>query len=196
MDFVSPVNQDFIWMAEYSDGSYLSEYDFTTKLPNNFYTIERSRVIRFGLLGQGMHLYYESFGGTLKLKGQMYQLVYKVGDEEYHLTGQPIMYSDLISYKDAESTARMTASPEGRFTDRIVQFNFGYKQQLTIKDVNFQVKLLCRIPYDKPAYLTIRLVTDRDLDGKLLIKRNGFTCDEFHAPLAEGVGGELNWIIK
>ncbi|EJW14000.1 hypothetical protein PAV_141p01060 (plasmid) [Paenibacillus alvei DSM 29] len=28
---VSPVAQDFIWVAEYIDGTYLSEFDFQTK---------------------------------------------------------------------------------------------------------------------------------------------------------------------
>jgi hypothetical protein len=188
----SPVEQDFVWIAEYSDGTHLAEYDFKTQQPNKFYAIDRDRVIRFGLAGHGMRLFYEVFGGIFKLNGQMVEFVYKEGDKSYSLTGQPMMYSDIITYKDAESTA----IAGGRIDNRITQFNFGYKAKLQLHGVNFQVKVVCSIPFNKPAYLNIRLVADQDLNGKFIVRTNGLINEEFTAPLSENVGGELNWVIR
>lgn len=192
MNLISPVDLDFIWVAEYSEGTYLAEYDFQTKEPNKFYSIKRDQLIRFGMVGHGMKLFYEVFGGTFKLQGQMIDFVYKDGDEEYPLTGQPLMYNDIITFKDAESTA----IPGGRFDNRVVQYNFGYKARLVVKGITFNLKVLCVIPFNQPAYLQIRLVADQSLDGVFIIKQNGLERERYQAHLDENVGGELNWVIK
>ena len=48
----SPVeNRDFIWVAEYADGTLFPEFDFQTKEFNNFYNIKKNELLGFGLVG-------------------------------------------------------------------------------------------------------------------------------------------------
>ena len=191
----SPVPfQDFIWVAHYFDNTFLSEFDFDTKQENSFYNIDRNKLIRFGLVGCGMNLYFEVLGGVFKLAGRMIEVVYKVDNREYYLTGQPfIMYNDIITYKDAEATLNMLT---GQSSNNVInQYNFGYKQNLNIDGINFNFKAICCIPYGKKVYMNFRLVADRDLNGILCIKRNGICVAEINAPLTANVGGELNWEV-
>lgn len=195
----SPVDfQDYVWAAEYADGTKLLEFDPQTKRPNKFYDIRKQDLIRFGLIGLGYKMYSEVYGGFMVINRQLFEVVYKVGDKEYYLTGQPKMYNDIISYKDAEATANVTSkgAPNGKFSNRITGFNFGYKVQLDVEDVKFNFRLIYSVPYNSPAYLNFRLVANKKLDGKLVIKRNGSAVAEFEAPLEEGIGGELNWVVK
>lgn len=185
----SPVNQDFVWVAEYANGSHYSEFDFLTKKENNFYNIKRDELIRFGLIGCGFKLYYESIGGVFKLNGQMIEVIYEVDGKEYNLTGSQNFYNDIIAYKDAESVLTLN-STEAK--NHITQYNFGYKINLDFDQVNFSFRALCKIPYNNQMHLNFRLVADEDLNGFLIIKKNGFVVDKFEAPLQKNIGGELN----
>jgi hypothetical protein len=189
------VEQDFIWIGEYVDGTHLSEYNIHTKEREDFYSIKRDALIRFGLIGHGMKLLYEVGGGFFKLNGQMYEFVYKVGDKEYYLTGQFKPYNDVITYKDAEAWANLTANDAANFPSRILAYNFGYKHNMTIDGVNFSLRALCSIPHGEPVHFAVRLVADQKLEGKLVIKKNGTEIAEFNAPLDKGVGGELKWAV-
>ena len=190
------VNQDFIWVGEYSDGSFIKEFDLNTMKENNFYFIERQRLIRFGLFGHDMRLFFEVFGGHFKVMGQQYDFVYKTEDESYFLTGQPLVYNEIITYKDAESIAKMSSDPNGRFINRITQFNVGYKNKMNIKGINFSIRILLCIPFDKPVYFIVRLVSDKDLKGRLSMTKNSKELSEFDAPLTNGIGGEMKFLVK
>lgn len=192
----SPVrDQDFIWIAHYYDQTHLSEFDFETQTENSFEDINKDKLIRFGLIGYGMNLYYEVLGGTFKLAGQVIDVVYKVKDKEYHLTSRPMtMYKDIIQYKHAE--AIMTTNMQNVMKNSITQYNFGYKQNLNIDDVNFNFKAICCVPYGGRVYMHFRLVADKDLNGTFCIKRNGLIIKEIYAPLKKNMGGELNWEVK
>lgn len=193
-NFNSPVEQDFIWLAEYADGTHLAEFDLQTTQENSFYEIKRNDIIRFGLIGHGMKLYYEVFGGFFKLAGQMVEIIYKVGDKEYYLTGQQQGYNDIITYKHAASSLDLLRGSKPNVV--INQFNFGYKTTMQIDDVTFNFKAICSIPFDEPVFMNFRLVADRELDGYIAIKKNGRIIEELKAPLAVGIGGELNWVVK
>lgn len=191
---VSPVSQDFIWLAEYANGEYLAEYDFVTKKESDFHDIKKDVITRFGLVGHGMKLYFESYGGYFKLADTSIEVVYKTEDKEYPLTGQKMMYTDIIQYKEAETIANFATGQN--FGSRITQFNFGYKNTFNIDGVNFHFKAICKIPFDKPAYVSFTLVADQELDGVLEIRKNGLFTEQFDAPLSKGIGGELNWLIQ
>ncbi|MNR12330.1 hypothetical protein D3C85_1286800 [compost metagenome] len=49
---------------------------------------------------------------------------------------------------------------------------------------------------DHPVYMNIWLVSDKDLNGVIQIKKNGKIVEEIYAPLKSNVGGEINWIIQ
>lgn len=193
-NFTSPVSQDFLWLAEYMDGNHLSEFDVVTKEENSFYAIERNKLVRFGLFGHGMNLFFEVYGGIFKLAGQMVEVIYKADGKEYYLTGQQQMYQDIITYKHAEATINLL-NAGGVSNNVITQFNFGYKTSLNIDGVNFSFKAICMIPYGNPVHMNFRLVADQNLDGVIQIKKNGRVIEEIIAPLAVGVGGEINWMV-
>lgn len=194
-NFRSPVSQDFVWLADYTDGNHLCEFDVLTKEENSFYAIERNKLLRFGLFGHEMNLYFEVYGGMFKLAGQLIEVIYKVGEKEHYLTGQQQMYDDIITYKHADATINLFGGGGG-VSSVITQFNFGYKTTLDIDDINFNFKAICMIPYGKPVYMNFRLVADKELNGRLLIKKNGRVVEELDAPLAPGIGGEVNWHLE
>ncbi|WP_268623394.1 hypothetical protein [Paenibacillus alvei] len=192
----SPVEQGFIWLSEYDDGSFLSEYNFEDKQENLFSAIDKERLVRFGLIGHGLRFYYEICGGSFKLDGKRYELTYVMQDGEIPLTGQQIKYNDIISYKTSEMYIH-PGTLETIVPSTITAYTFGYKTTLTTcEDMNLQFKALTVIPYDHPAYLHLRLVSSKELDGDLLITCNGETVHRVHAPLRNNVAGELQWIIQ
>lgn len=192
--YVSPVQQDFIWIAEYVDGTNYCEFDLKTKQENNFYQIKKNETLRFGIIGHSMKMIFEVFGGVFKINGQMIEILYKTEEKEYHLTGQQKMYNDLITYKDAESSINLLGG--GINSTSITQFNFGYKINLNIDNVNFNFKPIFKLPYGTPAYFNFWLVSDTNLNGIVQIKKNGKIVEQIKAPLKAGIGGEINWTIK
>lgn len=146
-------------------------------------------------------VFFES-DGIFKLAGRMLELVYSTPDRDYNLTGNVFQsYTDIISFKDAEASGLPNYSPvavgeKGVMNSTITQFNFGYKAALRIKNVQFHIKAICKIPFNAPVHMALRLVSDTELDGKLQIKVNGFTTKEFIAPLKPNIGGELNWLVQ
>lgn len=41
----SPVSQAYVWIADYYDGTYLSEFDLQTQQANSFYTINKDKLV-------------------------------------------------------------------------------------------------------------------------------------------------------
>src|SRR6185312_17545008 len=162
IDGLSPVGQDFIWLAEYRDGAHLAEFDFVTQEENSFYDIERNRLHRFGLVGHGHKFYFEQ-DGLFHINGREYQVTYKVGDIEYLLSGSPQNpYNDIITYKDAEAVGLANFNLQGGdLASRITQFNVGYKTTIIEEDVTFSFKMLCKVPSASPIYFNFRLVADK-----------------------------------
>lgn len=190
----SPVKQDFIWVAEYADGTYLSEFDFATHEENSFYSIKRDQIIRFGLVGLGSHFYFEGFGGSFKVGGRMIDFAYEVNGKFFPLSGFGKMYNDIITYKDVEMYADLLNGRSS--TNRISRFNFGYKTTLTYDEASFNFKAIFQIPFNKPASFYVRLISDTELNGKFIILRNGKVAEEYDAPLKKDVGGELTWLLN
>ncbi|MBD8498876.1 hypothetical protein [Paenibacillus arenosi] len=190
----SPVSQPFVWVAEYADGTVLSEFDYTTTEENRFQDIEKHKLIRFGLIGNDARMYFEVFGGIFKILGHMLQIDYVTEEKSYQLTGQPFMYDDLITYKDAEFTFNPRILGSG--SSAITQFNFGFKVKLKLEDVEFNFQAVCQIPHSQVACMEIKLVANKDLDGRVEIKRNGNRVDIIDAPLQEGIGGMITWELR
>ncbi|WP_035318357.1 hypothetical protein [Brevibacillus laterosporus] len=192
INLYSPVQQrEFIWLAEYIDGTNLSEFDFNTKQENNFYSIDKKTVVRFGLIGHGHKLYYEAFGGHLKLGNGQIDLVYKAGDKEYFLTGQNEFYQDLITFKRAEAEINLLNS-SGELSPIITEYVFGYKHKLKFEDISFHIKVLVGLSEQSPT-LTLRLVSDRNIQGSLEIKINGETVSESIVNLTKETSQEFSW---
>lgn len=190
------IEQDFIWVAEYINGDQFFEYDPKTKKSNDFYHIQRDKLLYFGLIGHGLKLFFNVCGGTFNLQGSEIDFVYKTKDKCYNLTKNTTeFYRDIIQYKDASSTLDFKQLGKGKAGD-ILQYNFGYKHKLKIDNVVFNFKAIVHIPFDKPIYMKYRLVANKTLDGHFIILRNGREIKSIHAPLKAGVAGETSWIVR
>lgn len=196
----SPVDQDFVWLAEYQDNEYLSEYDFIAdeegvKKEHAFQEIEKERLVRFGLVGHGNKMFFEANGGIFKINGAMYEVLYKEGEQEFYLTGQNQCYNDIIQYKEAEVLFN-PFDPNAEQFKRVAQYNFGYKTELAVHDVNFNFKAICGIPMDGQPFINFWLVSSRELNGRLIMKRNGQVIEEIEAQMEPNKGYELKWYLK
>ncbi|WP_068620006.1 hypothetical protein [Paenibacillus tuaregi] len=193
----SPVGQSFVWVAEYYDNTALSEFDWKTKKTNSFYDIDRTKLYKFGLVGEGSQVYFDVANGVFNLNNHRLMLSYIAGGVEYGLTGRTLLYNDIITYKDAVSDAKLTGfDPGGQFGNQIVQYNFGYKKQMELENVNINYQAVFSLPYSESTFLQVKITSDQDLDGKLVIRRNGLIVDEINAPLVGGKVGIINWVIK
>jgi hypothetical protein len=196
----TPINgQQFMFFANYYDGTFLSEFDLANdNREGNFNSIQKNKLIRFGLIGNGMYLHFES-DGVFKLLGQSFEIFYKEDDKEYYLTGRQEMYNDIIYYKDAEVFASFH---NGQIVNvengngSINQYNFGYKASFQVEDINFNFKAICKMPFGQPVMLNLRLVSNKDMNGILVIKKSGKIVAEIEAPLESGIGGEINWQVE
>ncbi len=195
----SPVKeQDFIWVASYMDGSKLVEISPDTKKTNSFYSIDKSKLIRFGLAGHGMETYFEVYGGEYKIAGRLVELMYldRKTNTEYLLTGHGLLpYNNIDQFKNADSSLDAFKG-HGYSGSTITQYNFGYTKNITVNEVDFALKTLCCIPYGKSIYLDIELSANRDFEhGMLLIRLNRTQVFELDAPLEKGQASSGRWTI-
>lgn len=193
-DTKSPVAQPYVWVAEYLDGTHLSEFDYQTTEENDYYKILRNDLLRFGLLGDGCSMYFEVYGGVFKILGQMLEMTYVTDDKTYLLTGQPMMYSDIITHKDAEFI--FNPKVEGSGYNAITQYNFGYKAKFSIDGVNFSFKAICQVPMTSIPMMEIKIVASESLNGRLHIKKNGRDFDIVDAPIKKNKGGHILWQLR
>ena len=188
----SPVTQDYIWVAEYYGGG-ISEFDLETKESNSFYDIDKSKLQRFGLIGKGKKMWFECYRGVFNINGNVYELIYRT-DKDYKLTGQDMFYRDIITYKQAIADIDLTKRV-GSSESKIVGYYFGYKTELKIDDITFNFKPIISIPINKPMYIDIHLVANKDLKGELLFVKNGDIIDTIYAPLKKDVAGGIKWRV-
>jgi len=193
----SPVPQKYIWIADYYDGTNLTEYDLQTKKPNDFYSIDRDKLISFGIVGQGSQLYYNVANGVFHINQDRFAISYIADDEEFPLTGRAFLYNDHIQFKNGSSEATMrNVDKEGKFKNSIDCFNFGYKKTMTLNDVNINYQCICSLPDRDIPYLQIKITSDQDLNGQLIIRKNGIILDRIAAPLKTNHSGLINWELR
>lgn len=189
--------QDFLWMCNFINGTKLCEFDVTTHNKNNFYTINKDLLMRFGIFGQGMDLYFDVDSGKFNINGNEYLVTYRTKEGiEFNLTGYGNgLYNDIITYKDAWTDGNFTGN--NKATSTIVQYNFGFKKKLVFANsVEFAFQAVCCVPYNKPGYLEFKIVPNQDLDGQVIIKRLGRLSDVIEAPLLQDNALILNWTIS
>ena len=193
MNLMSPrKGQDFIWLAEYLDGSYLTEFDLGDGKENSFYSINKSMLVRFGLIGHNLKMFYEVLGGYFNIAGTFIEIILKEKDgKEYPITGRQEIYNDIITFKDAEAYIDSTS-----ISGNITKYNFGFKKSLVYSDLCISSKVIFTIPYKKLSYFNFRLVCDRDITGELIIKYSGKVVEALPCEFVSERGYELNWIMK
>lgn len=179
----SPVKQDFMWLAEYEDATFLSEFDLETKESNDFNSINKEMLERYGLIGRGMKFYYEKSSGIFKLVGQMIEVSLKTTNYEFFLTGymqnsEPIYFNKLSD------------------SGEIIEYNFGYKTKLEINGFTVDFKVICSIPFGKTISLSFDATTNMDTDGMVRIRKNGIIIEEGYKVLNAQVKENYTWQFK
>jgi len=193
---VSPIDgQDFIWLAEYVDGTCLTEFDLQDYHENSFYRIEREKMLRFGLIGHDIKLFYEVFGGYFNLAGTFIELelVDECG-EIYPITGKNEFYRDIITYKDAETSMDIGSGMLSK--PLITKYNFGFKHCLECKGFHINSRVIFTIPFRDLSYFNFRLVSSKNFKGNFIIKYNGQIKESIPFEFTKNVGQEFNWIMK
>ncbi|MGG0757184.1 hypothetical protein [Brevibacillus laterosporus] len=191
---MSPTSQNFVWVSEYYDGTHLAEFDFETKEENSFYDIKIDQLNRFGIVGNGSKIFFES-NGLFNVKGKGYSLSYVVDDIEYQLTGDLEKIKDIITFKDAEATGDLLGS--GKISTSIVQYSVGYSVVKKVNNVKFTLRMLVKVPNNGQMYFNIALMANKNLQGKLVLMRaNDRKEFEINAPLKKGIMGEINHLIN
>lgn len=195
----SPVpSQAFIWVADYYDNQHLAEFDFGSKKANSFYEINKEKIVRFGLIGHGSQIYFDIANGIFNFDNKRYMISYITKTKEYPLTGRTFLYNDIITFKNAVADANLFAkqSCSGQFNHTITNFNLGYKKKMLLEDVNINFQNILTIPLDEPIYFQIKISADKDLDGDLIIRKDGQIVEVINAPLHKNMTGIINWEIK
>lgn len=191
-----PQAQNFIWVAEYYDGTYLSEYNLNDKKNNDYYSIDRSKLVKFGLIGMGSQMYFDVANGIFNINNNKIQVSYVVNKEEYPLTGRTFLYNDIIQYKEAYGDMRISpTSSGGKLKNNIYSQSIGYKKSMFLVDANIHFKNILHIPQNSniAPYLEIKISSDKDLNGELVFRVNGMIANKVQAPLIKDKAGIYNW---
>lgn len=181
---------DFMFAGEYCDGTFLFEFNPETHGASYISDIIKNKLLRFGMVGEGLRAYFNTFDGKFMFDGNEIEIIYKTKDKEYLLMNPNEIYNDIIYYKNAYSTV-------GRADVTFCGYNLGYKKKIQFDDgTYFYFKPILHIPLDQPMNFTIGLTANKDLDGDILIRVNKFKTYNMYAPLDKNIHGELTWIIK
>ena len=197
MKLKSPVtNREFVWLAQYLDGTELSEFNFEDKQENSFYSINKQKLVTFGLVGHGMHLCYGVATGFFKIGDYIIEIGYMEENKEYKLCGQRIVYNDIVQFKRSTSELQMA---KNSITSFITEHNLGYKvKDLEINGLHFNFQNLLVIPLTgRSMFMSCKLLCqEQDLNGCLYVKRNGVLASLIQAPLVKGKYGYTEWEIR
>lgn len=196
----SVIDKDMIWVAEYNDNTFLFERDFQTNDKHSFYTIEKNKIKKFGLIGLNYNCHFDVFGGIFNINGRTINIRLLTKDHVHFLTEQNLLYNDIITYIDASARFDSSASVNTENENEVMEakseidaFNIGYKSYFNSYGINFYFQVIATFPYAQSAFLNIKISTDSDLYGKLVIMVNDSTSLDTEIKLTKNIGGELNW---
>lgn len=191
-----PNKQPLIWVAEYDDGTFLTEYDLNTKNKNDFYSINKNKLLRFGFIGNGSKAYFNISDGTFIIDDNKIQISYIHNENEVFLTGRTFIYNDIIQYKSAIADIDvMSLKNDQDIVGDVSCHSIGFKKQLDLFDSSIHFKSILHIPSigDQSPYLEIKISSSVDVNGQLMIKVNNSEVDKIDAPLKANMAGVINW---
>lgn len=191
-----PNKQALIWVAEYDDDTFLAEYDFNTQKKNDFYSIDKDKLLRFGFIGNGSKAYFNVSDGTFIIDDNKIQISYIHNENEVFLTGRTFIYNDIIQFKSAIADIDvMSLKSNENIIGDVSCHSIGYKKQLDLFDSSIHFKSILHIPSieNQSPYLEIKISSSIDVNGELLIKVNNNEVDKIDAPLKANMAGIINW---
>lgn len=184
---------DYMFVGEYLNGTFLFEYNPEKKFYSSIKELNKQNLIRFGLIGHGLRTYFNTLTGIFTFDKNKIEILYKTKDKEYKLMDNNAFYNDIIYFKNAYSEIRYGGMSNTNFCG----YNYGYKTSVSFNDgTHFYFKPIINIPMGQPTNFKIWLVSNKDLDGEIIIKVNDLKAYNIHAPLNKNIGGELTWFIR
>jgi hypothetical protein len=191
-----PNKQALIWIAEYDDGTFLAEYDFNSQKKNDFYSINKDKLLRFGFIGNGSKAYFNISDGTFIIDDNKIQISYIHNENEVFLTGRTFIYNDIIQYKSAIADIDvMSLKSNENIIGDVSCHSIGFKKQLDLFDSSIHFKSILHIPSigNQSPYLEIKISSSIDVNGELIIRVNNSEVDKIDAPLKANMAGVINW---
>lgn len=176
--FLSPIErQPFIWFAKYGENDTLTEFEDNGK-ENEWNTIEKDRLIEFGLIGRGAKLFYSINDGIINVMDK--QIKFFLQNED----GSTIklnnregeIYNDIVQFKgfyNEYDPMDKNRDPNKPLENIIDSFHFGYKHKIELPQGILHVEHVFRLPLGKPMKLGFRLTPNFELDSKLVVRVTG-----------------------
>jgi len=186
------VHYPYNWAVDYTDGTHMLEYEQDTDIKNDFYKIEQDKVERFGLYGNGQQFYFNNSDGSLMLDGRRLDIGYEAGGKLYMLTINENK-KDLITYKDAYVDY---SNIQGEQSPEVSSINFGYKTVYSNENLNINFQPIVSLPFGESAYVQVKIMSEKYVDGYLVFYSRNREVERFHAPLEAGLSGQMSWTIK
>lgn len=191
--FLSPkgADQPFIWFASYENQELITEFEDDGR-ENSFYSIDKSRIKEFGLLGRKAKLFYDSNTGVFNIVGHKVEFLLELDDGKViPLTKQPEPYNDIITYKSAYTDYNLTTKQTCSYIDA---YFFGYKHSFARNDgMEIHSKIIFSLPMDDTMHFGIRLATNKDISGKLITFIDGEATNEFNIDVQKNEATEIEW---
>lgn len=135
--YMSPVRnegQSYIYFAKYFNGKEVYEYDNETN-HLNFNDIDQSHTKYFGLIGNGMKMYWDISTGIFHLGKNEYIINISSGEEIVNYIG---IDKDLITFKNAHTDSMINGGQiENIGTNIIDSYFIGFK--MNFKSVFIQI---------------------------------------------------------
>lgn len=202
-------NDNFMWVAEYRDGTLFYEYEPNSLRKNDFKDIIRIALSKFGMFGFGCKIYFDvNTGMYYEVKRinnkdiiNTYQFLYvDENNTEYNFMGKTV-YNDIIQFKSSSIFLSLNSNPNVKhgngLNNQIEDYNFGYKSRFQIDGINFNFQTIVTFnPHNKPMEIKIKLVADKKLNGNLVVRKNGFQDFKYYAPLEIGNAGMITWVVR
>lgn len=187
------INLPFNWVADYFDGTFLSEYDLATHKENKFYSINQSNTIRFGLFGQNMKFFYEAIDGAFNIDGKRIEIMFQEENGIIHNLTNNVNKKDIITYKEAHTDF---SNKQGLQRSTTTSINFGYKTMYQTGDLILNFQPVVSLPFNDSAFIKIKITSNKPIAGDLIFYSKRKEVEKFNISLNQGTSGQINWTIK
>lgn len=189
-----PLEIPYNWNADYRDGSSVTEYDEQGK-KRDFYEIDRSKVLRFGLFGANEKHYFEMTDGSFNINGKRIDMEYILPDGNVIGLSSNFEEKDIITYKEAYTDLNLKV--QGVQKSNLKSINFGYKTRIC-KNIDGTEIILFFQPVmslgNGEPCIELKITSSEDLDGYLVFKQRGREVGAFNIPLKKDRAGQ--WMIR
>lgn len=195
-NYISTTSErDFVWVADYIDGSTLIEYSPADNKWNDFYSIDKVNLKRFGFIGHHNQMYFD-IDGIFNLNNMPLEFRLKTKDNIYNLTGQQRQYNDIIQYKEAQADFGLGELQKGGSRrGTITQYSFGWKIGYNINGVNFIAKIICNIPFDRPVFFSVNIMADQNIEGYIEVGIKEQWYPGYFIKLTAGIKKEILYAL-